>query len=177
VGELFAKQFVAAHQQVGDFKVVEVDGELIKNGGNVASYFCTPEGRVLHAITDPVPAETLLAEAQWALDLARDLKEHPPQRQRTAAALAHYHELVGAAGLQTAIQKPRGWRPTSRQDRIHELLAHRPLPLLEEIYEHVFERSRPASRCCLSCRTGMPPAGFIKSGASDWDRTWGAGRR
>ena len=31
-------------------------GVLAKNGGNVASYFCTPDGRVIHAVTGPVPA-------------------------------------------------------------------------------------------------------------------------
>jgi hypothetical protein len=34
-----ADHFVSAYQQVGDFEVVNVNGELQKNGGNVAGYF------------------------------------------------------------------------------------------------------------------------------------------
>jgi hypothetical protein len=36
---------VAAHQQAGSFEVVNQARVLVKNGGNVASYFCTPDGR------------------------------------------------------------------------------------------------------------------------------------
>jgi hypothetical protein len=37
-----------------------------KLGGNVASYVCTPDGRVVHAIAGNVSADTLLAELEWA---------------------------------------------------------------------------------------------------------------
>ena len=73
---MFAARFVAAHQQVGDFRVVDVNGRLEKNGGNVASYFCTPDGRVIHAVTGPVSAEQLLHEARWALDVYDELRDY-----------------------------------------------------------------------------------------------------
>jgi hypothetical protein len=129
---------VAAHQQVGDFKVVEVNGALVKNGGNVASYFCTPEGRVLHAVTGPVPAESLLAEAQWALDVWGEMAEYPPRQQPAVAALAHYNALAGMHAPEAA----QGWnsgRRSSREGQIHDLLARRPLPLLSDVFEEVFE--------------------------------------
>jgi hypothetical protein len=134
---MFSKHFVAAHQQVGAFKVVEVNGVLQKNGGNVASYFCTPEGRVIHAVVGPVTAETLLAEAQWALDVVRDMNEYPPRQQAAAAALAHYNEL---GGIGADAGRRRMWGPGSQESRIHELLARRPLPRLQEVYEEIFER-------------------------------------
>ena len=65
----FAAHFVAAHQQVGSFEVVNQFGNLQKNGGNVASYFCTPDGRVIHSLSGPAEAEELLAEARWAVEL------------------------------------------------------------------------------------------------------------
>jgi hypothetical protein len=140
VGEFFSKHFVAAHQQVGDFRVVDVNGELQKNGGNVASYFCLPEGRVIHAVTGPVAAETLLAEAQWSLDTLREMAEYPLRQQPAAAALAHYRELAGMLPLQEALGRWKARQPESRESRIHEILARRPLPLLEEVYEEIFER-------------------------------------
>ena len=39
-----------------------------KQGGNVASYFCTPDGRVLDVVAGPVDAKALLSEARWAVE-------------------------------------------------------------------------------------------------------------
>ena len=52
VGIYFRQHFVASFQKVGTFRIV--DGQT--QGGNVASYFCTPAGRVLHAVAGPVDA-------------------------------------------------------------------------------------------------------------------------
>ena len=59
VGNYVNQHFMASFQKVGTFKVV--DGQ--KQGGNVASYFCTPDGRVLDAVAGPVNAAMLLREA------------------------------------------------------------------------------------------------------------------
>ena len=59
----------AAFQQAGDFEVVSVNGQLQKNGGNVASYFCTSAGRVIHAVGKQVSPQRLLQEGEWAVDL------------------------------------------------------------------------------------------------------------
>jgi hypothetical protein len=48
---------------VGTFRIV--NGQ--KQGGNVASYFCTPDGRVLHLIAGPVDGDTLIREARWVV--------------------------------------------------------------------------------------------------------------
>ena len=53
VGEYFKRHFVSAFQKVATFKVNGGN----KQGGNVASYFCTPEGRVLHVVAGPVNAD------------------------------------------------------------------------------------------------------------------------
>src|SRR5207244_7309842 len=42
-----------------------------KQGGNVATHFCAPDGRVLHTIAGPVNAATMLREAQWIVDTAK----------------------------------------------------------------------------------------------------------
>jgi hypothetical protein len=65
VANYLNERFVSAYQKVGTFRVV--NGQ--KQGGNVASYFCRPNGTVLHAVAGPVNADTLLAEARWAVEL------------------------------------------------------------------------------------------------------------
>ncbi|MEE2705610.1 MAG: hypothetical protein VX988_01065 [Planctomycetota bacterium] len=67
VGKFLNKNFVSAFQRVGTFKIV--NGQ--KQGGNVASYFCAQDGRVLHVVAGPVNAQTLLKEAKWVVETAR----------------------------------------------------------------------------------------------------------
>jgi hypothetical protein len=64
VGEYLEKYFVCSFQKVGTFRIVGKQ----KQGGNVACYFCAPDGRVLHAVAGPVDAQTLLREAKWIVD-------------------------------------------------------------------------------------------------------------
>jgi hypothetical protein len=64
VGKFFKTQFIASYQKVGTFRV---DGDQ-KQGGNVASYFCTADGEVIHIVAGPVSAEILLREARWAVE-------------------------------------------------------------------------------------------------------------
>jgi hypothetical protein len=66
VGKYFQEHFVSSFQRVGTFRIVGKQ----KQGGNVASYFCAPDGRVLHVIAGPVNAQTLLREARWVVDTA-----------------------------------------------------------------------------------------------------------
>jgi len=67
VGEYVEKYFVAAYQRVGTFRIV---GKA-KQGGNVATYFCAPDGRVLHSIAGPVNADQFLKEAGWVVEMAK----------------------------------------------------------------------------------------------------------
>ena len=61
VGEYVERNFVACYEQVGDFRVTAItNGQLNKNGGNVVSYFCTPDLNVINAIVGPVEADQLL---------------------------------------------------------------------------------------------------------------------
>jgi len=64
VGKYLNEYFCSAYQKVGTFKVVGG----AKQGGNVASYFCAPDGRVLHVVAGPVDAATLLREAKWVVE-------------------------------------------------------------------------------------------------------------
>lgn len=48
-----------------------VDGQ--KQGGNVAAYFCAPDGRVVHVVAGPVDAATMLRESRWVVETTRRL--------------------------------------------------------------------------------------------------------
>lgn len=67
VGKFLNANFVSSFQKVATFRIV--DGQ--KQGGNVAAYFCAPDGRVLHVVAGPVDAATLLREAQWVVNTVR----------------------------------------------------------------------------------------------------------
>lgn len=67
VGEYLNQHFVSAFQKVGTFRIVK--GQ--KQGGNVAAYFCAPDGRVLHAVAGPVNGTVMLSEAKWVVATAQ----------------------------------------------------------------------------------------------------------
>ena len=67
VGKFVQEYFVSSFQRVGTFRIVGKQ----KQGGNVATYFCAPDGRVLHVIAGPVDAQTMLREAKWVVDTAK----------------------------------------------------------------------------------------------------------
>ena len=67
VGKYLNEYFVSAFQKVGTFRIVG----RAKQGGNVASYFCAPDGRVLHVIAGPVNAATLLRESKWVVETVK----------------------------------------------------------------------------------------------------------
>ena len=49
VGKYLNANFASSFQKVGTFRVIQnPNGPPQKQGGNVASYFCAPDGRVLH---------------------------------------------------------------------------------------------------------------------------------
>ncbi len=67
LGKYVNEHFVSAFEKVGTFRIVGRQ----KQGGNVASYFCAQDGRVLHVVAGPVNAATLLREARWVVDTVK----------------------------------------------------------------------------------------------------------
>jgi hypothetical protein len=109
---------------VGDFRVVKVGNKLTKNGGNVASHFLTADGRVIHSVTGPVSAEVLLDEARWAIEMYAQANTKAPSEQTQFVAWSH---------------QQASWAPASSRDRrVHELLATRPMPPLQSVYQEIF---------------------------------------
>lgn len=88
VGAFLNKNFVSSFQKVATFQIV--NGQ--KQGGNVASYFCAPDGRVLHCVAGPVDAATLLREATWVVESVRRATEESRKTEVSFKALfRRYH--------------------------------------------------------------------------------------
>jgi hypothetical protein len=112
VGKYISEYFVASFQKVATFKIV--NGQ--KQGGNVASYFCAPDGRVLHVVAGPVDAATMLREAKWVVETAqRAVKEAKNDGAKFKAIFrkAHAEKLRSESGL---VVQPVTYDPPEEQD-------------------------------------------------------------
>jgi hypothetical protein len=112
VGKFVNENFVASYQKVATFKIV--GGQ--KQGGNVATYFCAPDGRVLHAVAGPVDAATFLREAKWAVETTRKaMKEAGKDGAKFKAYFrkAHAQKLQDEFGL---VVEPVTFDPPAAQD-------------------------------------------------------------
>jgi hypothetical protein len=140
VGKYLNSSFVSTYQKVGTFTI---NGGQ-KQGGNVASYFCTPEGRVLHAIAGPVDAEVLLREARWVVETAKLAQldgAKNDMRLKTFWRKAHAERLRQEHGMDLTRAGRKGGRQTlNNPGRVHLLLTTAPLPRLEQIYKLIFEK-------------------------------------
>jgi hypothetical protein len=98
VGEYVNKYFTSSFQKVATFKIV---GKA-KQGGNVAAYFCAPDGRVLHCVAGPVNAATFLHEAKWVVTTAeKAIKECKGDGGKFKAIMrtAHAAKLKAESGI------------------------------------------------------------------------------
>ncbi|HZT83777.1 MAG TPA: hypothetical protein VFA26_26335 [Gemmataceae bacterium] len=112
VGKYLNEYFVASFQKVGTFKIVGRQ----KQGGNVAAYFCAPDGRVLHCVAGPVNAATMLREAQWVVETTRAaMKEAKGDGAKFKAFFrkAHADKLRSEFGV---VVEPVTYDPPTEQD-------------------------------------------------------------
>jgi hypothetical protein len=112
VGKYLNENFVSSFQKVATFKIVGKQ----KQGGNVASYFCAPDGRVLHVVAGPVNAATLLREAKWVVGTATQAVKDSKNDGAKFKALfrkAHAQRLGKEYGL---VVKPVTYDPPEPQD-------------------------------------------------------------
>jgi hypothetical protein len=113
VGKFINENFVSSFQKVATFKIV--GGQ--KQGGNVASYFCAPDGRVLHVVPGAVNAETLLREAKWVVattEKAMDESKGDGAKFKAIFRKAHAEKLKAETGL--AVEPVTFDPPAGEQD-------------------------------------------------------------
>jgi hypothetical protein len=139
VGEYLNSRFVSTYVKVATFRLAGTQ----KQGGNVAGYFCTPEGHVLHAVAGPVNARVLLREARWVVEtyklFQQDNFDEDRVRLRAFFFKAHAERLRSQYGLDLAADRG-GARRLDNQGRVHLLLAAAPLPRIDQVYRVVFEK-------------------------------------
>jgi hypothetical protein len=154
VGQYLNRHFVAAFQKVATF---QINGRA-KQGGNVACYFCSPDGRVLHAVAGPVDADVFLREARWANETYQlaQLENPDPARLREFFRTAHIDRLqldqnatvprarlpradAVSPKLLTQLLAQNQHLGLTNQGKVHLLLAVGPAPQLGQIYRVVFE--------------------------------------
>jgi len=153
VGRYLNRHFVSGFQKVATF---EINGAQ-KQGGNVAGYFCTPDGLVLHAVAGPVDAQVFLREARWANEtyqLAR--LENPDAAQLQAFFRKAHLERLREHNVQLRADRlPRPDAVTPKlleriladnahlglenQGKVDLLLTVAPTPRLNTFYRVVFE--------------------------------------
>ena len=98
VGKYINEYFCASFQKVATFKIVGG----AKQGGNVAAYFCAPDGRVLHVIAGPVDAATMLRESKWVVETTQKAITHSKgdgAKFKAAMRKAHADKLRSDFGV------------------------------------------------------------------------------
>ncbi len=141
VGEYLNAHFVACFQKVATTRAEGAD----RTEGTLASYFCTPDGRVLHLLAGPATADVFLREAHWVVETCEQARKESRGDTnplfRTAIQKAHADRLRKDHGLDVDRLKPRaGRKPLPQAARVHLLLTATPLVKLEKVYRLVFER-------------------------------------
>ena len=140
VGDYLNRHFVSTYVKVATFQIVGKQ----KQGGNVAGYFCTPDGRVLHAVAGPVDGKTLLREARWVVDahklFAQEARPRDdPEPMRNFFFRIHAERLRTQHGVDLEGDAAAD-RRLDNAGRVHLLLAAAPLPRIEQVYKVVFEK-------------------------------------
>jgi hypothetical protein len=155
VGKYLNTHFVSSYQKVGTFRIA--NGQ--KQGGNVACYFCTPDGQVLHVIAGPVGADLFLREARWVIEthkLAVLEKRHRRHDLQEFFRRAHAERLNYEFGVEYISPMPRTksgsstgpaallaeprYRDLPRQGLVHLLLAASGPCDIQQLYRVVFEK-------------------------------------
>jgi len=155
VGDYLNRHFVSGFQKVATF---QINGGQ-KQGGNVATYFCTPDGLVLHALAGPVDAPIFLSEARWAnetYNLAKLENKRSVAQLRTFFRKAHIARLQMEHGVGLQVDRlpesslsKHGLRllldsnmhlHLNERGKVHLLLAAAPLAHMDQLYQVVFEK-------------------------------------
>lgn len=104
----------------------------------MASYFCTPTGRVIHAVVGPVGGQELLREAKWAAETYASVKDADNLTTRMQR-ISQAHLAMSGHGWSPDASQPNGWRQGgSKTQQVHRLLAVKPLAPIAVVYEEIF---------------------------------------
>ncbi|MBM3997265.1 MAG: hypothetical protein FJ303_24420 [Planctomycetes bacterium] len=144
------ENFVCTYLKVGTFQVLN-NGQ--KQGGNVASYFCLGDGRVVHTVPGQTNADKLLSESRWAYEIRKSALTHATdlgtgrvddKKYRDKIIRGHTERFYAETNARHAksyspvpLQFPHG---RSQQAQAHWLLARNPLAKLDAVYPFVWTK-------------------------------------
>ena len=98
----------------------------------MASYFCTPDGRVIHVTAKPISADQLLREATWAVETYSDALTTAPANllaQRKLVEQAHLVTLHGeVSSFQSRVKAEMPKASQDYYDKMHRDRAGRKRP-------------------------------------------------
>jgi hypothetical protein len=145
VAKYINDNFVSTYMKVGAFQII--NGQKV--GGNVASYFCVPEGGVLHAIAGQTNADTLLKEARWAIDIRKAAYANSTNPDTGNVSVKKFAHEIRSAHTERYKAEAHGlWRDdalpatmpraATQQAKTHWVLAKNPAGRLETIYPTVW---------------------------------------
>jgi hypothetical protein len=157
VGKYLNEYFVSSFQKVATFKIVGAQ----KQGGNVASYFCAPDGRVLHVIAGPVDGNTMLNEAKWVVETTKKAMEDAKNDGAKFKAYfrkAHADRLRNEHGL---VVEPVTFDPPAEQDEKSALTYNDPTgrPLAPKLPPPPLEGPDVEIRAKLEAASAVPAPG------------------
>jgi len=136
---LLNEHFASGFHKVGTFKIV--NGR--KTGGNVATYFCTADVRVLHAIAGPVDAATLLRETKWVLDIHDKAKKAGKEGEADYVKFvrqAHADRLERKSDNEESAKDRRSEAARrALADAVDRLLVEQALDDIDKVYPKVWE--------------------------------------
>jgi hypothetical protein len=154
VADYINENFVATYMKVGTFEII--NGQKV--GGNVASYFCQPDGAVIHMVPGKVGADALLTEARWANDartyaLTRSTALRTGDvdafRFRAFIRQAHEERYMQEKNPQWARNRPPGSyhgqlpyalpKDVSTLGQAHWFLATNPLAKIDAVFPFVWQ--------------------------------------
>ena len=144
MGDYLGQHFVCAYQQIGDFQVTNVNGKVQKQGGNVVSYFLTPEGMVIDAVAGPVPADRLLDAARFSVDTWQRAVDAGKRFDRRALIVGEAHRRIGGGG-------------------VHAYLAERPLAPLPMVSDRFFQQLAGEKTNTDRTPVALAAAEFVKA--------------
>ena len=179
VGKFITENYISTWKKVGTFTIIsKVSTEIlnsqlkdrlilknpnnklrsfdIKVGGNVAVYFCTADGLVIHAIAGPIPAKEFLIEAKWAVTTYKSAVESSQEDENQLMKVirkAHKSRISeinkeAKEKMQIGIKDKKhlrqvSWTLLNHQRnplgvKIHELFSSKAMKHVDEVYKDVF---------------------------------------
>ena len=133
--EIIEREYVSTYEQVGRFLVSTEKSNshyrgrrdyLAKRGGDVVTYFCTPQGEVIHFLVGPAAAATLAEEAAWAADAYRQVSADGFDQQRRNSTMRRLH----LARYLAAAPRNNAWQSQLSEEQWEQHLAMRRKQLL-----------------------------------------------